>query len=512
MTAPPRPPRLRLWLLLALGGFFATVGLFAALALVGIERSKSEILRAEQSLGQLENVRAVEAAFNLYLLGELRRRVQAEPGTLESPAAGQVRGSILAYRAMIGEEIQTAESDAERDAERLEMVRASALSSIFETIETEAMLDRAGRSGGAPADAARRFLVEIAAGRDEVFGAVVQEVLADERAEAAEAFRRLEELRATLFALGGGLAGGVAVAVAGLGLVFWRTLMRPIGQLAQAAERLPAADGTARVPEDLPAEFATLARRFNAMAERIGSEQSRLQAEVAARTAELETANAALTRIDASRRAFFADVSHELRTPVTVLLGEAQIALRTPGQEPEALARIAETGRFLRRRLDDLLQLARSEDGRLRLSLREMDLAETVKSALGPARAYAEMNGVALALDCAGPAPVRGDPGAIGQAALALVDNAVKFTPEGGTVEVTVHGRTLTVADRGPGFGTTDPEALFARYAQEGRGASRGGAGLGLAIVKWIADEHGARLSAANRAEGGASVSLEFGE
>jgi two-component system, OmpR family, sensor kinase len=252
------------------------------------------------------------------------------------------------------------------------------------------------------------------------------------------------------------------------------------------------------------------------MAERIGSERRRLSGEVAARTAELQAANDRLAAIDTARRRFFANLSHELRTPVTVLLGEAQVALRAGragragAGEREALERIAASGGMLRRRLDDLMRLARSEEGELSLDLGPCDLGEAVRSAVEAARAYAATKEVELALDDGPSCRVNGDPEALRQAALALIDNSIKLSEPGSAVHVRICPGGFEVADRGPGFEGADPAALFERYAQEGPGRRAGGSGLGLAIVKWIADQHGARVSARDRPGGGAVFSMAF--
>jgi signal transduction histidine kinase len=215
--------------------------------------------------------------------------------------------------------------------------------------------------------------------------------------------------------------------------------------------------------------------------------------------------------VDATRRRFFANASHELRTPVTVLLGEAQLALRAPGSEREALERIAASGGYLSRRLDDLMRLARSEDGQIALRMGEADVARAVRAAVATARSFATASEIAL--DFPEPASadwrVTGDGEAITQAALALIDNAIKFTPPGGSVIVRCEqGRCeagFSVADTGPGF-EGDAEALFDAYAQESGGRAAGGAGLGLSIVRWIAEAHGGRVEAGRAEEGGALV------
>ncbi|MEO0959743.1 MAG: ATP-binding protein, partial [Pseudomonadota bacterium] len=108
---------------------------------------------------------------------------------------------------------------------------------------------------------------------------------------------------------------------------------------------------------------------------------------------------------------------------------------------------------------------------------------------------------------------LEGDEEALTQAALALIDNAIKFTPPGGRVTVALSAAadtlSFSVSDTGPGF-EGDPTALFDAYAQEGTGRAAGGSGLGLAIVRWIAEAHGGEVSARAGAEGGAVVALSL--
>ena len=497
-------------LLLVLGG----------LTLWGIDRSSQDLRRADQSFRQLENVRAVEASFNRYLLRELARRVVSGGDPAESREAGRLRGALLAYRSAIAEEIAFSQSEDERNDERAEMIRANALAALFETIETEAIQDRINPAMFGALDQVRSFLSRSVSGRDEKFLAVLFEIQQDERQEAADALASLDRLRTWLLWFGGGVTGVFLAAIIFYGWLFYRGLLGPIRRLTYAADGFGAGDMEARAPEGLPREFDALAGRFNAMADRISSERTRLEAEVADRTADLANANAELKKIDEARRRFFANVSHELRTPVTVLLGEAQFALRSSGRNGDAgemkaaLQRIAASGGFLRRRLDDLLKLARSEDGQLALTLTEMNFGDSVRQAVDIARAYAAANEVTLDYVAEENLHINGDAEAMRQAALALIDNAIKFSPPASHIKVGVD-RTdavarLYVLDQGPGFATDAPEQLFDRYAQESTGRQSGGSGLGLAIVHWIAEQHGGRLKARNHEGGGAMFELEI--
>ena len=511
VTGPARPrPEIVTRLMLALAGLVLLLATLAALSVWSIRRAETELRHAEQSLAQLENARTLEAAFNRYLLVEIDRRLRGGGDPAESPEAGVVRGALLAHRQMIGAEISTSDSDAERAAERAELIRASALSQVFEEIETRAVFDRmAGREFDA-GRAARAFRTEVVQDRDAAFRELLSDVTADENAEASSAFGRLEALRADVVILWSGLALAFLAAATAFGIAFYRGLMRPIAVLTAATEGIGGPDAARPVRSRLPGEFQRLANQMNAMAERIAGERRRLADQVAARTAELEAANRRLTAIDGARRRFFANLGHELRTPVTVLLGEAQVALRAGRGEREALQRIAASGGMLRRRLDDLMRLARSEEGELTLAMAPCELGEAVGGAVEAARAYARSQEVELCYDPGPGCRVTGDADALRQAALALIDNSVKLSAPGAVVEVRTRADGFEVADRGPGLEGADPAALFGRYVQEDAGRRAGGSGLGLAVVKWIADQHGAAMHVEERPGGGALFRMEF--
>lgn len=497
----------------------ALVGLLALFAAMGwmafwwSGQTTREIARVEQSLNKLEIARAIEAAFNRYLLREIGRRVEGDLSITESPEAARLRGVLLTYR-RVTEATLVGAGQVEFEAARDHLLRARLLASLFDAIETESMLDRRARAADEGATAAREFLTRIAGERDGAFRDQLSQVVSLERRRAESAYARLDALRAGLASRGAALAVCAIAVAAVAGVLFHRGLVRPIRALADAASAFGSGARDARAPRGLPGEFDAFAGAFNAMADRLAGEQHRLEAEVAARTAALEAANAELTRVDATRRRFFANVSHELRTPVTVLLGEARVALRGGGDPAplrEALERIAGSGGYLRRRLDDLLSLARSDDGGLTLTLGVAEMNRVLSGAVDAARAYAAANEIALVLvPAAVEVAVRGDGEALRQAALALIDNAVKFCEPGAEVEVhvTADPPGFRVADRGPGFAAADVEALFGRYAQEEDGRRAGGAGLGLSIVRWIADQHGGAVTAANRDGGGAVIAM----
>ncbi len=216
------------------------------------------------------------------------------------------------------------------------------------------------------------------------------------------------------------------------------------------------------------------------------------------------------------QRQFAADASHELRTPLTVIRSSVEHLQRHPerrvADQREALDDIeAEVG-HLGSLVDDLLILARSDSGAVALEMGELDLGDVAFEAAGAFERTALERGVTVSVDPE-PAMVRGDGARLRQLVMILVDNAVRHSPRGGRVVVTVRVAgpvaSVEVADQGPGVREEDVPHVFDRFWRA-PGAPSGGTGLGLAIGRWIADTHGGRIGVANRPEGGAVFRVEL--
>jgi signal transduction histidine kinase len=228
---------------------------------------------------------------------------------------------------------------------------------------------------------------------------------------------------------------------------------------------------------------------------------------VTQRTKELEDSNSRLRQIDETRRKFFSNVSHELRTPVTVLLGEAEVTLRSKQASLEdmkkAMGRIIANGGFLRRRLNDLLNLARSDDGEIKLDMKPAVVNEIVDDAVSTARAYALANDVELSFLSTDEDLIANlDESWFRQSVLVLIDNAVKFSKPDDIIKITLEensGKALIkVIDEGPGIEEEALDHLFERYYQAKEGQKREGTGLGLAIAHWIITGHNGKIWAEN--------------
>ncbi len=286
-----------------------------------------------------------------------------------------------------------------------------------------------------------------------------------------------------LFALG--LAVVVSAALA-------RRFTTPIRQLTDASRALAEGDLTRRVPAAQlragSSELGELAVQFNTMADRLAE-------------------SVELIRRDRDRsRDFLADVSHELRTPLAALRTFNQLLLEQAGNDPEARAEFLESSQGQIERLDwlaqNLLELSKLDSGLVLLDLRPDDLRAAVESATHQHDALAARRGVSVELDLPSrPIRIRHDPPRIGQVVANLVGNAVKFTPRGGAVRVSVEpttdGARIDVVDTGVGIDPKELPHIFERFyrgsrANEARGS---GSGLGLAIVRSIVDIHGGSVT-----------------
>ncbi len=287
------------------------------------------------------------------------------------------------------------------------------------------------------------------------------------------------------------LAGVVLVVGAGTFVGSWwlgvRTI-RPVTEIIDQTEVIGA---------------GTLGRRIRAQAD--ASEYERL----------VGVLNTMLDRIDGAfeaQRRFTADASHELRSPLTALRGEIELALRrerSPDEYRRVLESALEETEDLSELAENLLTLARSDAGAIEPRLAQLDLTRQVADTVAKLQARAEVQAVDLRFDRAGGrVPVLGDEALLERLTWNLLDNALKFTPEGGRVDVTVRSlngdAVIEVADTGPGIPEADRERVFDRFYRADGIPGPEGFGLGLAIVRAIALAHGGEASAENRVEGGA--------
>ena len=226
------------------------------------------------------------------------------------------------------------------------------------------------------------------------------------------------------------------------------------------------------------------------------------------------TLNDMIERLEAAvrrERAFVADASHELRTPLALLRAELELALRHPRSREELEAAIVsageETDRLIRL-AEDLLVLARAQDGKLPLRVEDVRVAELLGRTV--ARFDAESLGRTVDVQDADGLVVRGDPDRLEQAVGCLLDNALRHGRGDVDVRASRQGSRLEVhvVDQGPGFSEDFLPVAFERFSREDQARTGEGAGLGLTLAKAIAELHGGTAHAANREGGGADAWL----
>jgi signal transduction histidine kinase len=237
---------------------------------------------------------------------------------------------------------------------------------------------------------------------------------------------------------------------------------------------------------------------------------------------QLAERNVQLVEADRLKDEFIALVSHDLRTPLTSIMGYVELALDDEGEAPLDPERrryievVARSSDRLLRLVDDLLLAARLQSGRFVLSFDEADLEAIAAEALDEMHARADRKGVSLFLGGDGAVRIECDRRRVLQLVDNLISNAVKFTPEGGRVEIrverTLSGAALEILDTGVGIAAGEEERIFERFYRSPGAVSDQvpGTGLGLFIARAIAERHGGSLVARRRDGGGSILRLEL--
>jgi two-component system OmpR family sensor kinase len=233
----------------------------------------------------------------------------------------------------------------------------------------------------------------------------------------------------------------------------------------------------------------------------------------------VEALNGLLHRLDAAlgaQRAFVADAAHELRTPLAALHLQAQLAERagTSGEREAAMASLREGIARATRLVEQLLALARSDPGVGAPPTATVDLAAIARDVVAELAPLAARKSVDIGVEAPEAATMAGDPAGLRTLLANLVDNAIRYTPDEGRVDVAVrpagNAMVLAVRDDGPGIPESDRERVFDRFVRGGQTGVEG-SGLGLAIVRRIAERHGARVDLGEGLDGrGLAVTITF--
>jgi two-component system, OmpR family, sensor kinase len=268
---------------------------------------------------------------------------------------------------------------------------------------------------------------------------------------------------ALVFAAGGGLWLG------------WHGL-RPLTSMGAEAQAITATTLDTRLTVPDAAELEQLAVSFNVVLDRLGSALS-------------------------TQRRFMADASHELRTPISIMRTAADVTLsraaRDEGEYREALAAVSQQASRLTRLVDDMLVLARADGGGYPVVLASVNLTALVNECVRELRPRAEDKNITVRTSLEA-VMLKGDDTLLRRMFSNLFGNALKYTPRGGSIDVSLaklEGEVvLRVADTGPGIPAEDRERVFERFVRLDPARGAGGAGLGLAIARWVAEAHSGRV------------------
>lgn len=231
------------------------------------------------------------------------------------------------------------------------------------------------------------------------------------------------------------------------------------------------------------------------------NELGELAATLDALAAQLKDASEESARLENMRRDFIANVSHELRTPVTVIRGSLEALVDGVISAPKDIAeyqdQMLKETIHLQRLVNDLLELSRLQTAGFKIKKEPFDVKEAAAEAANAIQKAAAAKNVSIKVErTEGPKIIQGDGGRVRQMFMTILDNAVKFSPEGGEVVMQIGGGEITVTDGGSGISAEDLPHIFERFKKESSERNKGGSGLGLAIAREIAARHNFVLSA----------------
>lgn len=300
----------------------------------------------------------------------------------------------------------------------------------------------------------------------------------------------------------------LVLAACTLGLIWfvlWRQVSIPLAELAEVADGIGMGHfmvSSERLkPLRANSETAVVADAFAQMSGRLAELYTGLEQKVAERTAELQRANQELERASRLKSEFLTMVSHEFRTPLTSIIAFTELLLadnRLEKEQRESLTDVLESSQKLLHMINDLLDLSRLDAGKITLFKDVIDLSDPVRDIARTVQPLADKKGIAIEVDCQTQMPlVAADELRLSQILMNLVGNAIKFTPEGGQIRITVRERegmaAVTVRDTGPGIPQEEQAAIFESFRQGGQQRPEG-SGLGLALAKSLVELHGGKI------------------
>jgi signal transduction histidine kinase len=336
------------------------------------------------------------------------------------------------------------------------------------------------------------------------------------RKPAAMVVDQIEEIRNEVL-----IAGLLAVIVLmGAGWYLVGIIVKPLRRIAAAAGQIQRGDETAEIPifpnQD---EVGTLSESMAKLVDGMRGQNEILEQQVTERTHELEKAKTAAEAANRAKSDFLSSMSHELRTPLTAIIGFSQLMrhnVRLSEEFKPQADSIHRAGQHLLELINELLDMAKIEAGKLEVMVQDVSLTETMGQCLELSQALANKHGVRLVntTDARAMCVVRADPTRLKQVLLNLMSNAIKYNrPEGDvTLALTEAGNDrvrLSVSDTGPGIGPELMAKLFKPFERLGAEKSQvEGTGIGLAITKRLVELMGGELEVTSRPGEGSTFSV----
>ena len=498
----------------------AIYSLVAILVLLFVSwQANQNLVRASTAQRHLELLISLSGRVSDYGLAVMGA-IQSTDARPEQLASGRARVADIfqTLDSVISDQVRFISSDEARNAAATKSLIIVRMKAQFEALHNRVT----AWAGTGPARAESAAFARSAMDTFGVsFAPLLAQALEDERFEARKAREDMSVLRgrATSFAIVWIVSAATLAVI--LYIAAGRSILVRIAETVRGARAISSGQLDKRLTVSGRDELTLLMARFNRMADNLSRREKRLLAAqrdlkrtIAARTADLRAANRRLQDIDTNRRRFFADISHELRTPLTVILGEAEVSLRqararTKTPVRKAFGTIHARAMILRRRVDDILRVARSESGRLDFAFVAGDLNAIAGEAMNDVAPLARRLGVKAEFKpAARAANISCDKDWLRQVIAGLLINALKYSPEGAVVQAAVNSRNgkavMTIRDQGCGIADEDLPHIFERFY---RGRNRpdreeGGYGVGLALVKWVVSEHDGEIAIKSPARG----------
>ncbi len=282
-----------------------------------------------------------------------------------------------------------------------------------------------------------------------------------------------------------------------LSIIFSYSFTKPLSKMKNTALKLASGDYTAKNEIYNNDEIGQLAGAIDILADR------------------LDTASKQSAQLEQMRRDFVANVSHELKTPVTVMRGSLEAlvdgVVTDPDMVSEYYEQMLKEAKYLQRLVGDLLDLTRLQNSDFIIEKSEISICECLGDVVRSVAKLAEKKGVSIKVTKSGNmCKLSGDYGRIRQMLLIVLDNAIKFSPEGKAVEIALNEKTLSIKDYGCGIANEHLPYIFERFYTSRSEQNKTGTGLGLAIAKQIADRHGIGLLVQSASGEGATFLFTF--